>query len=273
MNSELKQLFRDLNAAVQLNRPEGVDIALNGLLRLPGVAANNRMSDGFIDQVILPVGEKLSGLPSSLLRPLLSHSLVAGRAIGAAALTHRFLCNDDTIPDDLHRAGSDSRSDLRLSLGRTIISLKTKNPERFIDLGKCWIKSTSPKLRQTALIFLPAFVDFYPSEVIDLLGTLATEENHEVKGALVDALIQMGNKSVTTPVMRLLSEWSSYPDPNDWVICRTLSASWVVAFPDEVKAIMCQIYSKRGENKFVTTALKALRRNGLDINLKRDSVD
>ena len=60
--NETRQLLRDLRAAVMLGQPEAVDMALDGLLAFPGVAANDRMDEGFIEQVILPVGEVLKTL-------------------------------------------------------------------------------------------------------------------------------------------------------------------------------------------------------------------
>ena len=54
MKHETKQLLRDLRVAAMLGQPEAIDIALNGLLALPGVASNDRMSDGLIEQVVLP---------------------------------------------------------------------------------------------------------------------------------------------------------------------------------------------------------------------------
>jgi len=75
MKAEIKQILRDLRAAVSLGRLEAIDIAMNSLLDLPGVASNDQMNEGFIEQVIIPVGELLAGLKSSQLRPLLTHPL------------------------------------------------------------------------------------------------------------------------------------------------------------------------------------------------------
>jgi len=75
MKTDTRQLMRDLQAAVMLNRPEAVDLALASLLGLPGAASNDRMHDGMIDKVILPVGEILAGIKSPLLHPLSEHQL------------------------------------------------------------------------------------------------------------------------------------------------------------------------------------------------------
>ena len=97
MKSEVKQLLRDLNVAIQLGRPEAIDIALRSLLRFPGVAGNEHMDTQFVDQVVLPIGQSLSALPSNILRPLLSHSLVVGRAIGAVSIAHRFFVGSPSL--------------------------------------------------------------------------------------------------------------------------------------------------------------------------------
>jgi len=270
MKSELKQLFRDLNAAVLLQRAEAVDIALNGLLRLPGVPANDRMNDGFITQVILPVGETLSGLQSSLLCPLSGHSLVVGRAIGAVALAHRFVEVGDVKPEDLHRPGSDTRAEVRISLGRTLVEAGKMDPWKIFNLGKNWISNHSPRLRQTALIFLPSLADAYAPELFELFRSVEAEDDHAVKGELVEALTGLGNKGFTHQVLHLLSKWSAHPQSDDWVTCRTLSASWAVDYPAEVFSILQEIYSKSGESKTITNTLKALKRNGLDINFGSD---
>jgi hypothetical protein len=267
MKVELKQLFRDLNVAVMLQRPEAVDVALDGLLMLPGVSANDRMSEGFITQVILPVGEMLSGLPPSWLSPLRNHPLAAGRAIGAAATAHYFIANSGVSPEDLRHLAADPRPDVRLSLGRTLAVLSEASPDKVFDLGKKWLSNPSPKLRQTALIFLPSLAAAYALPLFQQLHTLEAEQDRAVRDALVEALTALGKKGFFTEVLHLLMDWSETGHPDEWVICRTLSASWAAAYPGEVKSILQQLLTHFGESKTITNALKALKRNGLDIDL------
>ena len=270
MKSGLNQLFRDLNAAILLQRSEAVDIALDGLLRLQGVSGNEQMSDGFIAQVVLPVGQRLSSLQASILRPLLNHPLVFGRAIGAVALAHRFFKAEDTKMDDLRQGATDPRSDARLSLGRVLVDLAEEDPERLFDIGKSWLEQPSPRLRQTALIFLPHLAGNYGTALIDLLRPFSAEEHREVNRALADGLIQLGNRTLALPILHLLSDWSKYPSPNEWVICQTLSASWVVNYPSEVVSILKRLVSDGRESKAVSNTIKALKRNGLIIDLNHD---
>lgn len=273
MRSELKQLYRDLNAAVMLQKPEAVDVALDNLLRLPGVSANDPMSESFINQAVLPVGEILSGLPSPILRPLIGHPLAVGKAIGAVAFAHRFVKYDDSKLDDLRRAGSDPRADVRLCLGRSLSIVWKNKPGKVFDLGKKWISNTSPRLRQTALIFLPSLAEVYAEELFHLFRVLEREENQAVKGALTDALIALGNQGFSQAVISLLLDWSAQPRSVDWVVCRVLAASWVVEYPTEATTILHRVYARQGESKMVVSALKALKRNGLDLDLFKAGED
>lgn len=65
------------------------------------------------------------------------------------------------------------------------------------------------------------------------------------------------------PVLDLLSRWSAEPEPNSWIVCRVLSASWASEHPIEVKSILQAIRSVTGESSHISNVLKALKRHGL----------
>ncbi len=268
MKTELKQLLRDLKAAALLGRPEALDIALDGLLALPGVAANDRLEAGFIEKAILPVGTALQTLPAAQLRPLLDHHLAAGRAIGAVALAQLFLQGKNATPKDLRRPGSDSRSDVRLALGRALFVGATTNLEKLLAIGTNWLEEQVPKLRHTALLFIPALAKTHSTQIIELLSPLDQEEDFNVRTALVAAMTTMANEGLAAPVLTLLARWGSESSPNSWVICRTLSGSWASGYPAEVTAILQALKSKTRESSHITGAVKALQRHGLEINLQ-----
>ena len=267
MKTDIKQLQRDLKAAVMLGRPEAVDIALDGLLRLPGVASNDRMPEGFIEQVILPVGETLSGLKAAQLRPLLAHNLAVGRAVGAVAYACRFIKNSDSTQKDLRRPGNDPRPDVRLSLGRGLFITGPADPVKTLDLGTAWITQAGPRLRHTALVFLPGLVPHYGTGILDLLGQEGTDPDWDVRAALVEALNAFARTSYAEPVLDLLSRWSAEPHPNSWVICRVLAASWAIDHPSAVKSILQEISAKTGDSSDITHTLKAFKRHGAEIEL------
>ena len=267
MKSEVNQLLRDVNVAIQLGRPEAIDIALRSLLRFPGVAGNEHMDTQFVDQVVLPIGQSLSALPSNLLRPLLSHSLVVGRAIGAVSIAHRFFVAEDVVEDDLRKGAQDPRADVRFVVGQVMIKLLQKDPLKCYHLGKSWLEGPSPKLHQTALEFLPHLEGYFETEFIARLRPLGIENHRDVNRALVDALIQLGSGMHSKSVLTLLMEWCETPEPNQWVICQTLSAPWAVRYPNEVIKILSCLIKKEGESKQVLGAIKALSRHGLDVEL------
>jgi hypothetical protein len=267
MKTGIKQLLRDLKVAATLGRPDAIDIALNGLLALPGVSSNDRMEEGFIEQVILPVGKLLTSLKSSQLRPLLDHPLAVGRAIGAAALAYRFLEGKDVGQKDLRKPAGDARSDVRIALGRTLFAVAETAPEKLLTLGTTWIMQPAPKLRHTALIFLPALGFQYGPRMVGLLGPLGSDDDRDVRAALVDALNHLAQSGLAESVLGLLALWGSEGRQNSWVICRVLSASWVADHPAEAESILRDLVSKIGETSEISNALKALKRHGVEIEV------
>jgi hypothetical protein len=266
MKNLTRQLLRDLKAAAGLGNPEAVDIALNGLLAFPGVAANDRMNDGFIEKTILPVGQALTSLKTSHLRPLLSHKLAAGRAVGAAALADQFITGKDATPKDLRKPANDPRSDVRLSLGRALLAVGYKNPQKLLALGTPWLTNSAPRPRHTALIFVPALAESDGVRLVGLLAQLGNDPDREVRAALVDALNALARAGPAESVLELLALWAAETHPNIWVISRVLSVSWVADYPTEAEAILLELSSKTGTSSQVKSAVEALARHGVEIN-------
>ncbi len=267
MKADIKQLLRDLRAAVILGRPEAVNVGLDGLLEVPGVPSNDQMSEGFIEKVVIPVGTTLAGMKASYLRPLLTHDLAVGRAVGGVALAHRYVNASDSTPKDLRIPGNDNRLDVRLALGRSLVILSEADPGMIFNLGTTWMNQPSPRLRYTALIFLPALASQYRAEIFRILATLSGESSREVQSALVRALNHFAIIGFARQVLDLLSQWGSEAHPNSWVICRTLSSSWATSHSAEVKLILRDVKTKTGESNHVDGALKALKRHGLDLEI------
>ena len=267
MKTDLKQLLRDLRGAVMLNHPQAVDMALNGLLKLPGVASNDRMSDHTIDHIVLPVGEILATLKAPVLRPLTTHHLAVGRAVGGVALAHRLVKQTDTTAKDLVRPASDPRQDVRQALGKAVLGLSTTYPTKIFDLAKAWLSQPGSRLRYTALVFLPGLASSCPMQLLDLVSNLDGDSDRDVRAALVEALNTLARHALAVPVLDLLAIWSEKSEPNTWVISRILSASWVSEHPFEVKSILRTLQTKTGESGDIQHARKALKRHGLEIDL------
>ncbi len=267
MKYDTRQLLRDLKTATLLGNPEAVDIALSNLMAFPGVAANDRMNDGFIEKTILPVGQALMPLKTSLLRPLLEHDLAAGRAIGAVALANQYISGMDATAKDLRKPANDPREDVRISLGQALLAAGQKNPEKLYDLGTPWLMNVAPKPRATALVFIPALADSHGKRVVGLLGPLGSDPDREVRAALVEALGDLARAGLAESVLELLALWVAEAHPNSWVISRSLSAAWVVDYPTQVESILNELASKPGTSSQVKSATEALARHGLEIKI------
>lgn len=267
MKNNTRQLLRDLKTATMLGNPEAVNIALDGLLAFPGVAANDRMNEGFIDKTILPVGGALTPLKTSHLRPLLDHDLAAGRAVGAVVLANQFATGKDATAKDLRKPANDARQDVRISLGRALKLQAPEAPEKLLDLGTTWLMNAAPKPRYTALIFLPALAESHGHRLVGLLGPLGNDPDREVRSALVKALNSLAQAGLAESVLGLLSLWVGEKHPNSWVISRVLSASWAAGHPSEAETILKELSSKPGTSSQVNSAVEALARHGVEMNL------
>ena len=268
MKAKIRELLRDIKAAALFGQPEAIELALNGLRSIPAVAANNRMSGSLIEQVVLPAGQSLSRLESKHLRPLLDDPLAPIRAVGAVGLAHRFLLGKNATRKNLRRPGSDSRPDVRAVLGRSLSEAWEVSPERLLRLGTVWLAQPSPRLRHSALIFIPALAPAYGQRIVDLLKPLSSDNDRDVRAALVDALKSLAGAGLAESVLGLLAVWATESRPNSWVVCRTLSGSWAASHPSEAESILQTLQSKIGKSSDISNALRALKRHGVEINLK-----
>ena len=268
MAIDVNQLLRDIKAAVMINRSEAVNLAMDGLLLLPDVISNERINSNFIARVVNPLGEILSALPPVQLRQLAVHELAVGRAIGAIALTYRFVRNNEAITSDLTKLASDSREEVRTAIGKSLANQTEDAPERILELGKQWIQKPSPRIRTTALIFLPKLTPYFEEQIKNLLFPLGKDTDRHVRVELAAALGQIARTTSPESVLELLSAWSKDQDPNIWVICRALSESWAAQCPEEVEPILKEIRTKTQETRQITNTVKALRRHGLEVNLQ-----
>ena len=267
MKADARQLLRDLKAATLIGNPAAVDMALNGLLALPGVAANDRMNPGFIEKVILPIGQALMPLKTSHLRPLLDHPLAAGRALGAAALANQFIAGLDATAKDLRKPANDPRQDVRTALSQSLLVAGSQNPSKLLDLATPWLMNAAPKPRATALIFIPALAENYGKRVVGLLGPIGGDPDREVRAALVDALNALARTGLAESVLGLLALWAGEAQPNAWVISRVLSAAWAAEHPAEAESILRELSAKTETESQVKSAVEALARHGVKINL------
>lgn len=265
--AQIREFLNDLKISTRFGQAESVEAALDDLRSLPGVAANQRLSEGFLSQLVKPAGKLLAKLPLGQLQPLLDDRLAALRAIGGVALAEQYLTGKDISPKLLLVPARDTRPEVRTALGETLREGGEAYPERLLPLMQSWLTAPFTGVRETALLFVPVLASTYEGEVFSKLKTFIDEEHPEVRATLVTTLQTLAQRGSAEFVLELLAHWVTEPRPNVWVIGRTLSGSWAVSHPVEVKSILHTLQAKVGERKSITNALKALARHGLIIEI------
>jgi hypothetical protein len=265
--AHIRELINDIKAAARLGHPEALELALDSLRTVPQVASNDSLGEGFLAQVILPVGRLLARQPANLFRQLLADPRAALRAIGAVALAQRFFLDEGVDPGWLLTPAKDPRSEVRAALGAALKEAGEAHPQRLLHLIEEWLADPSPRARATALLTLPAPTEPYRERLVELIAPLGSDNDRDVRKALADSLRQLAGRGLAESVLGLLAVWGQEPRPNVWVIARALSGAWAAEYPGEVTAILIKIHSKTGESKALTNAQRALARHGLEIEL------
>jgi hypothetical protein len=265
--SHYNELLNDLKAAVRLGHPESVEIALDGFRSHPVIAANERLSQGIIAQLILPAGKILTRLSTIQLSQLLGDPLTSLRAMAAAALARQFVSGEEVDLKLLQAGAGDSRPEVRTALAQTLREEGEAHPERILPLAEAWLTADSARVRNTALAFIPALTPTYSQTIFQYLQAFKEEEHPEVQAALVAALQALAQRDLAEPVLALLINWGTEPHPNLWVISKTISASWAASYSTEVESLLQTLHAKVGNRKQITNTLKALQRHGLNIEL------
>jgi hypothetical protein len=266
MKTELDSLLIDIKAATRIGHAESLWVALDSLFDLPQVAGNPPMQAAFIRQAILPIGEALATprVASQMLRPLAKHDHAAMRAIAAAAYANRYFLDEQFEANDLAALGRDPRKDVRQALAFALGQAGKGHPDRLAALLKGWIEDDSPRLNALALQLLPSLAEEDPGESMALLSGFQPTGDPGVRTSLVDCLVELAQGEHAVEVLSLLERWASEQGNNLWVIRKTLSHSWVVAYVDRGLEIIANLAKQHGPEKAILKTLKAMRLHGAE---------
>ncbi len=246
----IRELLLDLKAALLIGDPESLQTALEGVRRLP---------DDQIPPAALPdLGRALAGLPHERLRPLSTDRDPAIRAIGAAALAERFGQEADEPVESLHALAGDPNPIVRQTLAQALTAADP-GPEAayLLPLAQSWLEDSDENRVRTGLELLPA-CDPDAGQLVRLLGPLAERPDHTFRAALVDCLNRLAQAGQADAVLELLLGWAGEPQPNLWVITRTLSASWAVDHARAARRILKELANRAGSRRAILRALDRL---------------
>ncbi len=266
MNANLRDLITDLKAAARIGHPESLALALDAARALPEIAGNHPLKEAFLVQAILPIGEVLASprVPLAILRSMSNEALAGMRGIAAVAMSIRLLHNGGDLPEELKRLGRDPRPGVRTALALALSKAGAELPNKLMALTAEWLVDTSPRLRQTALLALASLNVIHGEAALAQAASLSADPDPEVRAALVDCLTALARQEQAELVLRLLADWAGGSDPNQWVIARTLSASWAAEHADESLEILRALAAQGGPARNLVNALNALSRHGAE---------
>ena len=270
MRTEIHSLLTDIKAAARIGHAESLWAALDGLFDLPEVAGNPPMSEVFLTQAILPIGEALSHprLKVTVLRPLVNQPYAAIRAIAAVSLVRRFFGQGKVTLKDLKSLGKDPRRDVRAALAMALARAGEEDPQLLGKAVESWISSDSPRLRSVALHLIPTIAERDTPKVLKILGGFDASSDPEERAALVKSLVKLAQEGLADEVLKLLGKWAEEPETNLWVVSKTLSRSWAAAHAGSSMEILTRLAAHLGPTKQITQTLQALQRHGANEDIQ-----
>jgi len=270
MRTEILSLLTDIKAAARIGHAESLWAALDGLFDLPEVAGNPPMSEVFLTQAILPIGEALSHprLKVATLRPLVNQPYAAIRAIAAVSLVRRFFGQGKVTLKDLKSLGKDPRRDVRAALVMAFAQAGEGDPQLLGKAVESWISSDSPRLRSVALHLIPTMAERDTPKVLKILGGFDASSDPEERAALVKSLVKLAQEGLADEVLKLLGKWAEEPEVNLWVVSKTLSRSWAAAHAGSSMEILTRLAAHLGPKKQITQTLQALQRHGANEDIQ-----
>lgn len=260
--------------AVTFSRPDALNLALDGVRILPEIAGNQKLADDVQNRLVLPAGKLLSNqnVLIDYLQNLALDRLTGLRSVAASALLQKYLAGDNEAKAPLLNLASGRRSDVRQTLSLTALQAVSTDPERLYSLAESWLaESESPsispeiasRLQYTAFCLLTALAGLIPQRTLVTIAPFSKVSLPEVNAALVDLLSALGKTGMPKEVLGLLGQWAEESPPNDWVICKVLSESWVLAYPEEALLVLQKLETKTGSTRLVNHVRKALKTNGV----------
>jgi hypothetical protein len=151
---------------------------------------------------------------------------------------------------------------VRAALSNALAQPGIAEPQSIFELLSRWIRSDSPRQRQVALKALPAIAGEHIETAFSLLTPLESDPNPEVRAALVEILSSLGQTGDDQRVLGLLERWAGQPEPNTWVIARSLSRSWAAKNARKALKILTKLTSRVGPHRQISNSIQALSRHG-----------
>ncbi len=265
MKAEIRTLLRDIQAAARIGHTESLWAALDLLQDLPQIAGNHPMSESFLNQVILPVGEAVGAarVNPSALRPLDNHHLAAYRAVAGIARLRQVLDGrNGTTLQSVNALAQDPRQDVREAIRLAALHANQADPEKLEELYQAWQSSGAPRLQALAYQILPNLPDEIVLQKLDTLEAEALASQPEVRKTLASTLSTLAANGHAEEILAILFRWAARPEPDHRIITRCLTNSWAAKHPAESLEILTELTAQLGAKKRIRKTLESLHRHG-----------
>ncbi len=264
MRTEIKEILTDINAAMRIQHPESILIALDKILDLPEVTGNQVLENISISNIVLPIGNKLSekNISEEIYGILTEAEFAVFRAIAAVIAARKFVENEDINVIEVFAL--DRRRDVRSALTIAISEISTQIPIRIVGLIKKWVLSSQEFLIITAIKLMPSGIEFGADQLFELIDKLSNTDDPELKSAIFETLVNIANQGIGNHVIELLDGWEFEAGEKDWIALKTLSASWAIQYEDKAMNIIERIASSNVDERKIIKTIAALERNGAE---------
>jgi hypothetical protein len=247
MKPIVSELLRDLKAATLIGDPESITAAIDQIR----AADDNDLPPS----ALFPIGEGLAKLDLSFYLPLLGDEDAAVRGAAAAATALAWLAGKEVNREALDFAADDPVYEVRSAYAKAL----STDPEKAKNFVRDWLSDESDFKKQTALQVIAQFSD-PDSSWIEKIAPLDRAPDHELRAVLVETVNALAAHGLANEVMNMTEEWATRPEPNVWVISRTLSASWTKAYSQEAMKILTKLAETVGEIRPILRAMDRHRK-------------
>ena len=212
----VEELIIDLKAALSIGDIESIAIGLENTLDIPLIASNEKLSESAIDNIILPIGKVLAhpNTPQHLLTALTEDRLTGIRAISAVAQTYRYLQENSSAKEALHKSVRDHREEVGIAITQTL-QIEPVNFSKIEELVKEWLQVEKEREWVVALNISHLIQD--QNLLQDLYDQTFQADLPHANKALVLAIRR---KKLTEPelIQHIITRWSNIQNANKWVM-------------------------------------------------------
>jgi len=264
MKNYTRTLVRDIKAAARIGHIESLWVAIDSLAQIPEVKGNHPLNETFLNQVILPTAQALSGprVSKPALQPLLNSSLTAIRAVGSSALALRFLKKvNHTTLKDLRIIAKEPRKEVREAVVLACEQIAPDHPDKLTELVNGWLGQDSPRLQGIAIRLLPNLPLPQAIKKLSSLSDASLPKDPEIRAALARTVNTIGRRGAAEEVIRILRLWVDTPEDYFWVITRCLAKGWAADYPQEAMEILTILAEEKGPKKKIRDTLQAFSHN------------